>query len=602
MTSSTPPVSSPVKIFISYAKEDKEMLEKLSIHLAGLKRNNTIQSWDERAIMPGETWQVEAKKQLEAAQIILLLISPSFINSDYCYEQEMNMAVQRHKNNEAKVIPIIVKHCDWKIDDIPFSKLQSLPRDADSIPNEENKQDKAFANVAREIRKVVKGLQKVSPPFPLPPSPPSPPPFSILWLIQKIRPPGLGGFLFFAVVITLVLLAVVSVRFGIFPSHRTANDSNNEEPFELDSSGSKITNGNPITHLDVSNDQSYLALADIGGNMGFFHLDYADNRYKFRMHYRPQKVLDDTEKQEINGTAFDSRDYNIIFMVFRDDGAAVVDKVLVDRSFRATDAPCSLEGSKDSDYHLAANKSEQNPFLVIASQSDEYSNVYALRNEGDINCLKQLKGSENLDAGAFDVDFRPGFDGLTFASAHQNNEVLFWKIYPHEFNNENSGRLEKVSIWSGSSNLQPDSMDFSPNGELLAIGYKDGTIKILELSGDEEIAIDEYELLRGGCGHTQAGFGSKTLVSFISNDILISAGNTNKGYAVNQWRVEDIKDSNNETRPFYTNFIHDEGIFSIQVLTSEEDQAPMLLSSGQESTDKYSLQLQELDLKPGICD
>ena len=75
-------------------------------------------------------WDKIIKQELLDSDIILLLISSDFLASNYCYDIEIKKAIERHEKGEAKVIPIIVRPCDWK--DLPFSKIQGLPKNANS--------------------------------------------------------------------------------------------------------------------------------------------------------------------------------------------------------------------------------------------------------------------------------------------------------------------------------------------------------------------------------------------------------------------------------------------------------------------------------------
>jgi len=92
---------------------------------------------------------------LKTAQIILLLISPDFLASDYCYSIEMQRAIERHETGEARVIPIILQPVDWQ--NTPFSKLQVLPKNAKPITRWRNRAD-AFLEIAKGIRETVKDL------------------------------------------------------------------------------------------------------------------------------------------------------------------------------------------------------------------------------------------------------------------------------------------------------------------------------------------------------------------------------------------------------------------------------------------------------------
>src|SRR6266487_1585178 len=121
----------PVKIFFCYAREDERLLNRLKTHLKPLQRQGLINIWHDRDISAGAEWEREISKQLNEAQIILLLISPDFMASDYCYSVEMKRAMARHERGEAYVIPVILEHVYWQVE--PLSKLQVLPTDAKPV-------------------------------------------------------------------------------------------------------------------------------------------------------------------------------------------------------------------------------------------------------------------------------------------------------------------------------------------------------------------------------------------------------------------------------------------------------------------------------------
>jgi tetratricopeptide (TPR) repeat protein len=145
----------PLKLFYCYTPEDKRLRNELDIHLSNLKRQYHIIAWSDREISPGMEKQKEVDAQLDTAQIILLLISPSFMASDYCYSIEMKHALERHEAGKARVIPIILRQVDWQ--DAPFSRLQVLPRDARAITSRRDRDD-AFRRVAIDIRTAVEEL------------------------------------------------------------------------------------------------------------------------------------------------------------------------------------------------------------------------------------------------------------------------------------------------------------------------------------------------------------------------------------------------------------------------------------------------------------
>jgi len=111
--------------------------------------------WYDGDISPGTVWEKETEAHLGTAHIILLLVSPDFFFSDYCYSKEMTRAIERHHAKEAQVISVLLRPTDWA--NTPFSSLQVLPSDAQPVTLWSDR-DEAFEDVARGIRRVVNDL------------------------------------------------------------------------------------------------------------------------------------------------------------------------------------------------------------------------------------------------------------------------------------------------------------------------------------------------------------------------------------------------------------------------------------------------------------
>jgi hypothetical protein len=139
-----------IEVFYSYSHKDEELRDQLENHLAMLKRDGVIQGWHDRRISAGQEWGGEIDAHLKSADIILLLISSDFLASNYCYDIEVKLAMERHEAKEARVIPVILRSCDWTT--APFSKVQALPKDAKAVRKWED-QDEAFTDIAKGIRR-----------------------------------------------------------------------------------------------------------------------------------------------------------------------------------------------------------------------------------------------------------------------------------------------------------------------------------------------------------------------------------------------------------------------------------------------------------------
>lgn len=150
---STTPLK-PISICFCYAHEDEKLLEMLKVHLKVLQKQMLIDFWYDRDIGAGAEWGQEIDHHLKTADILLLLVSPDFIASDYCYGVEMQQAMKRHRSGEALVIPVILRPVYFE--KTPFGKLQVLPSNAKPITGPDwYSLDVAFYDVAEGIRKFV---------------------------------------------------------------------------------------------------------------------------------------------------------------------------------------------------------------------------------------------------------------------------------------------------------------------------------------------------------------------------------------------------------------------------------------------------------------
>lgn len=151
-----------LKVFYSYSHKDQDYRQQLENHLSNLKRLYHLRTWFDREIIPGENWEHVLDEHLNTADLIFLLISPDFMASDYCYNNEMQRALDRHARGEAKVIPIIIRRVHWK--DAPFSHIQLLPTDAKPVKSWTD-QDEAFYNIALGIEQAIQDLLHSRPIF-----------------------------------------------------------------------------------------------------------------------------------------------------------------------------------------------------------------------------------------------------------------------------------------------------------------------------------------------------------------------------------------------------------------------------------------------------
>jgi formylglycine-generating enzyme required for sulfatase activity len=147
----------PISLFYSYSHKDEELRLKLQDHLAALKWSGMIAEWNDRDIEAGKEWEREIDHHLSSADIILLLVSASFIASPYCWSVEVRKALERHERGEARVIPVILRPCRWQR--TPFAKFQATPKDARPVTDWPD-EHAAFDDVVSKIEAVVDELRR----------------------------------------------------------------------------------------------------------------------------------------------------------------------------------------------------------------------------------------------------------------------------------------------------------------------------------------------------------------------------------------------------------------------------------------------------------
>ena len=144
----------PLAMFTSYAREDSDPRIELRKHLTPLIKQRRLVEWHDRLITAGSEWRNEIDVHLETAHIALLLISPDFLHSEYCYDVEMNRALERHREGSLRAVPVLLRDVYWR--DEPFSALQVLPSTGHPVcGNQWPTRDAAFVDVVEGLRSVV---------------------------------------------------------------------------------------------------------------------------------------------------------------------------------------------------------------------------------------------------------------------------------------------------------------------------------------------------------------------------------------------------------------------------------------------------------------
>ena len=140
------------RIFISYSHRDEMFRGELEKHLSLLRRQGLVNIWSDHCIRPGEDLDPAIAGALEAADIILLLVSADFMSSDYCFRVEMERAVERHKQKLCVVVPIIIRPFEWGT--APFGGIKALPTDGKAVSKWPTMDD-AFVDIVKQLRSLL---------------------------------------------------------------------------------------------------------------------------------------------------------------------------------------------------------------------------------------------------------------------------------------------------------------------------------------------------------------------------------------------------------------------------------------------------------------
>jgi internalin A len=152
----------PLRVFFSYSHKDEEYRDQLDIHFAMLRNRGLVETWHDRKIIPGEEWDDTIKQQLQEADLVLLMISADFLNSNYIMNEELKILRERHQRGENfYTIPIFTRECDTE--GFEFMKYQGAQHDKQSkmpwIAAATNR-DEVYTAIVKRVKLAMEKLGK----------------------------------------------------------------------------------------------------------------------------------------------------------------------------------------------------------------------------------------------------------------------------------------------------------------------------------------------------------------------------------------------------------------------------------------------------------
>lgn len=146
-------------VFISYSHSDREWLKQLKHHLDLWVQEHEVSYWDDTRIKPGDKWFDEIIQALASARVAVLLVSKTFLTSQFIGKHEVPAIREAFHSGELTIFWIPLGYCGyrntWLVDHQaahnPAEPLEKLAKTASY------EVDKVLDSICEQISKVLKG-------------------------------------------------------------------------------------------------------------------------------------------------------------------------------------------------------------------------------------------------------------------------------------------------------------------------------------------------------------------------------------------------------------------------------------------------------------
>lgn len=132
-------------------------MKELQTFLKPYSRSKKIEIWTDKNIVAGQKWNDLIKAKLNESEIILFLVSPDFLASDYINDVEIKTAIENHK---IITIPVIIRPIRMEL--LQINYLQVIPSGAKPVTDWPSR-DNAWNDVIGELSKVFNELSTENP-------------------------------------------------------------------------------------------------------------------------------------------------------------------------------------------------------------------------------------------------------------------------------------------------------------------------------------------------------------------------------------------------------------------------------------------------------
>lgn len=147
-----------LSIFITYTDTDQRFLPKINEILQTIQFQVPGIGWKFGEIARDTRWKMARQDYLKSADLILLLVTPAFVATDFCYCEQLRWAIIKHEQELSYVIPVLLQACLW--DQTPFAGLSSITPCNGKAVDQWRTPNLAYQQIAIEIRNTVVYLKQ----------------------------------------------------------------------------------------------------------------------------------------------------------------------------------------------------------------------------------------------------------------------------------------------------------------------------------------------------------------------------------------------------------------------------------------------------------
>lgn len=146
--------SNKINIFISYSHADVKWLERLKIHLKVLtKYSDSVEYWEDTKLRGGDKWREEIEKAINKANVAVLLISTSFLASDFISNNELPTLLCKAEQDGTRILPLIVSPCAYELSELSgFQAINSPDKTLSDMKDDEAAIERVYLELVNNIR------------------------------------------------------------------------------------------------------------------------------------------------------------------------------------------------------------------------------------------------------------------------------------------------------------------------------------------------------------------------------------------------------------------------------------------------------------------